>query len=201
MKKQLHGLLKCCSLNLMSVNEIKTKCMVIGSKGNGAINLTFNNNEIEQVPQYKCLGVIVRSLRKNNEDMFANIYPYLCDQGRKALFGILHRLRSITPIPPKVMFKLFNTIVKPILSYGCDVWGHNKNGTSMVDKVMLRFCRCILNVKATTSNIIVYGECGILPPSIYTAMCLLCAISIVFIICLMIVLSSKCIMSWLNCIR
>ena len=33
---------------------------------------------------------------------------------------------------------------------------------------------------------------------VYTAMCLLCAISIVFIICLMIVLSSKCIMSWLN---
>ena len=34
---------------------------------------------------------------------------------------------------------------------------------------------------------------------VYTAMCLLCAISIVFTICLMIVLSSKCIMSWLNC--
>ena len=63
MQKQLDGLLKFCPLSLMSVNEIKTKCMVVGSKGNGAINLTFNNNEIEQVPQYKCLGVIVRSIR------------------------------------------------------------------------------------------------------------------------------------------
>ena len=161
----------------MSVNEIKTKCMVVGSKGNGAINLTFNNNEIEQVPQYKCPGVIVRSIRKHNEDKFANNYPYLCDRGRKALFGILYRLRSITPIPPKVMYKLFNTIVKPILIYGNDVWGHNKNGTSMVDKVMLRFCRCIHNVKATTSNIMVYWECGILPPSIYCNVSAMCYIN------------------------
>ena len=161
----------------MSVNEIKTKCMVVGSKGNGAINLSFNNNEIEQVPQYKCLGVTVRSIHKNNEDMFANNYPYLCDQGRKALFGILHRLRSITPIPQKVMLKLFNTIVKPILIYGSDVWGHNKNGTSIVDKVMLRFYKCILNVKATTSNIMVYVECGILPPSIYCNVSAMCYIN------------------------
>ena len=47
MQKQLDGLLKFCSLNLMSGNEIKTKCMVIGSKGNGTINLAFNNNDIE----------------------------------------------------------------------------------------------------------------------------------------------------------
>ena len=127
-------------VNLRSVNEITTKCIVVGNKGNGAINLTFNDNEIEQLPQYERLGVIARSIRKYNKDMFVNNYPYLCDQGRKTLLGILQRLRSITPFPPKVMLKLFNTVVKPIFIYGSDVWGHNKNGTSMVDKVMLRFC-------------------------------------------------------------
>ena len=137
----------------MSVDEIKTKCIVVGCKGNGAINQTFNKSEIVQVTQYSCLDVIVRSARKNNEKMFANNYPYLCDQGRKAWFGILYRLQSVTPIPPKVMRKLFNTVVKPLLVYGSDVCGHNKNGTSMVYKVMLRFCRCVLNVKTTTSNI------------------------------------------------
>ena len=173
MQRQLDGL-KFCSLNLMSVNEIKTNCMAVGSKGENVMNLRFNSNEIEQVTQYKCLGVIVKLIRKDAEDMFANNYPYLCDQGRKALFGILHRLRSITPVPPKVMFILFNTVVKLILIYGSDVWGCNRNGTSMVDKVMLRVRRCVLNVKATTSNTMVYGECGMLPPSLYcnvSAMC------------------------------
>ena len=42
---------------------------------------------------------------------------------------------------------------------------------------MLRFCRCILNVKATTSNIMVYGECGILPPSIYCNVSAMCYIN------------------------
>ena len=106
-----------------------------------------------------------------------NGYPYLCEQGKKALVGILHRLRSIAPVPPKVMFKSFNTVVKPILIYGCNVWGCNRNRTSMVDKVMLRFCRCVLNVKATTSNIMVYGECGMLPPSIYCNVSAMCYIN------------------------
>ena len=36
---------------------------------------------------------------------------------------------------------------------------------------------CILNVKATTSNIMVYGECGILPPSIYCNVSAMCYIN------------------------
>ena len=129
----------------MSVNEIKTKSMVIGNKSKARINLTFNKNDIEQVNQYKCLGVIVRSISRNNEDIFAYDYPYLCDQGQDALFGVLHRLRSITPIPPKLQFKLFDAMIKPILIYGNDVLGHNKTGISMIDKVMLRFSRCVQN--------------------------------------------------------
>ena len=174
MQNQLDGLLKFCSLNLMSVNEIKTKSMVIGNKSEARVNLTFNKKDIEQVNQYKRLGVIVCSISRNNEDIFACNYPYLCDQGRKALFGVLHRLRSITPIPPRVQFKLFDAVIKPILIYGSDVWGHNKSGTSMIDKVMLRFSRCVLNVKATTSNVMVYGECGILPPSVHCTVSTMC---------------------------
>ena len=174
MQNQLDGLLKFCSLNLMSVNEIKTKSMVIGNKSKARINLTFDKKDIEQVNQYKCLGVIVRSISRNDEDIFAYHYPYLGDQGRKALFGVLHRLRSITPIPPRVQFKLFDAVIKPILMYGSDVWGHNKSGISMIDKVMLRFSRCVLNVKATTSNVMVYGECGVLPPSLYCTVSTMC---------------------------
>ena len=55
-----------------------------------------------------------------------------------------------------------------------DVWGHNKTGISMIDKVMLRFSGCVLNVKATTNNVMVYGECGILPPSVYCTVSTMC---------------------------
>ena len=73
--------------------------------------------------------------------------------------------RDIAPLPPKIMFKLFDSVIKPVLVYGSDVWGHRNAGLESIDKVMLRYYRRILNVKATTSNIIVHGECGMLPPN------------------------------------
>ena len=61
------------------------------------------------------------------------------------------------------MFHIFDAMIKPILVYGNDVWGTNKAAHLAVDKVFLHFARCILPVKATTSNAIVFGETGHLP--------------------------------------
>ena len=63
------------------------------------------------------------------------------------------------------MFHIFDTLIMTILTYGSDVWGHNKNAHNMLDKVFLCLIRCTLGVKCITSNIIVYGECGRVPPS------------------------------------
>ena len=172
LQHQLNGLFKFCSKNLLVVNAVKTKCMTIGDST--PLDLHFNGNKIEQVIQYKYLGNILKSINNCNADMFANTYPYLCDQGRKAIFSMLHKLREILPLPPKVMFKLFDSIIKPILIYGSDVWGHNKSGLDIVDKVMLRYCRRVLNVKAATSNLMVYRECGMLPPSIQCTISTMC---------------------------
>ena len=72
------------------------------------------------------------------------------------------------------MFKLFDSIIKPILIFGRDVWGHRKSGLDIVDRVMLRYCRRVLNVKATTSNLMVYRECGMLPPSVQCTIATMC---------------------------
>ena len=64
MQQQLDGLIEFCSLNLMGVNEIKTKCMAVSSKGDIVMSLIFNNNDIEQVSIFKCLCVIVKSICK-----------------------------------------------------------------------------------------------------------------------------------------
>ena len=53
--------------------------------------------------------------------------------------------------------------MRPILTYGSEVWGFCKSGLLDLDRVLLR---CICAVKATTSNFIVIGECGQFPPSI-----------------------------------
>jgi len=45
-----------------------------------------------------------------------------------------------------------------IISYGCEVWGFGKNNE--IERVHLKFCKIVLNVKSSTSNAGVYGELG-----------------------------------------
>jgi hypothetical protein len=40
---------------------------------------------------------------------------------------------------------LFDKIVKPILLYGCEIWGVGNN--DIVERVHLKFCKIILHVK------------------------------------------------------
>ena len=61
---------------------------------------------------------------------------------------------------------MYETLICPILVYGSDVWGSQPQGTLAVDKVFFWYMRCFLQVKSTTSNIIVVGESGQIPPSI-----------------------------------
>ena len=61
---------------------------------------------------------------------------------------------------------LFDSLIKPILTYGSEVWAVSEAGTSQVDKIFLKHIKYSLGVKSTTSTIMVLGECGQYPPSI-----------------------------------
>ena len=52
-------------------------------------------------------------------------------------------------------------MVKPILLYGCEIWGFGNN--DVLEKVHLKFCRMILNLKTSTPNNMIYGELGRYP--------------------------------------
>ncbi len=62
---------------------------------------------------------------------------------------------------PWTMCQLFDSFVSAILSYGCEVWGHTKS--KEMERIHLKFCKTILGVKRSTSNVGVYGELGRYP--------------------------------------
>jgi hypothetical protein len=64
----------------------------------------------------------------------------LMDQARKALYWLYRKLRNIS-IPIELQLKLFDTLILPIPTYGCEVWGY-KN-TKQLEKLHLQFCRNI----------------------------------------------------------
>ena len=57
-------------------------------------------------------------------------------------------------------------MVKPILLYGCEIWEFGNN--DVLEKVHLKFCKMILNLKTSTLNymIHVYSELGRYPVEI-----------------------------------
>ena len=131
----------------------------------GPISLTFDNNEVEIDTQYKYVGNIIKSITRYGSDIFSNNYEYLCNQSVKAQFGLKAKLKVIGDIQPTVMVHLFESLIKPILIYGSDVWGASKPARTAVDTIFLRYVKNFLGVKTTTSTHIVHGEVGCLPPS------------------------------------
>ena len=65
------------------------------------------------------------------------------------------------------MFYMFDVLIRPILTFGSDIWGFSKLAGSTLDKVFLNYNQCALHVKAITCNAIVNGECGNFPPSVH----------------------------------
>jgi hypothetical protein len=61
----------------------------------------------------------------------------------------------------KCQLNLFDKIVKPILLYGCEIWGLGKN--DIIERVHLKFCKLLLRLKVSTTNFKVYGELGRYP--------------------------------------
>ena len=146
----------------MIVNETKSQVMCFGKQTE--LNVYFHGKKIEQVSTYKYLGNIVKCISTKQQNIFSENYQYLCDQARKASFGVRGKTRTIGILPPPVMFYIFDSLIKSITTYGSDVWGACSSGVKSLDNVFLNQIRYVLQVKATTSNTIVYGECGRLPP-------------------------------------
>ena len=172
LQKQLNGLQKFCSQNKIIVNETKTKSMGVGMAGQ--FTVYYNRNVINQVEEYKYLGTIIRPIKRWNQDVFYKKYSFICDKSRKAIFGLQKKLKCVKALTPEIRFDIFDTMIRPIITYGSDVWGLCKSGLHDLDKLFLNYIRCVLCIKATTSNIIVYGECGKIPPSIYCHANVLC---------------------------
>ena len=119
LQKQLNGVMKFRSNNRMIVNESK------------------NGTRIDDVLEYRYLGVIVKSIQQVNQDVFHCSYQYLCDQSRKAIFGTQRTTKCIEPLTPAIYFHMFDSLVRPILTYGGEVWGTSKSGFTGIGPCLL----------------------------------------------------------------
>ena len=59
------------------------------------------------------------------------------------------------------IFRLFDSMVKPILCYGSEVWGTEYS--DVIESVHFNFCKNFLGINNSVNNAVAIGECGRLP--------------------------------------
>ena len=110
----------------MKINLQKTKVMVFR---NGGIlryyeKWYFDGIEIETVSSYKYMGLFITpkliwSFAKNT----------LASQARKSIISMLKLQNSVGYFEFSELFKLFETMIKPIILYGSEIWGFEVSNT------------------------------------------------------------------------
>ena len=123
----------------------------------------LSNNKLDIVQEYTYLGVKLSST--------GNFTTNQTQSKEKALhaFYNLTRIIDLKRLKPKHANKLFETLIVPILSYECEVWGAYLKQTfqnwekSPIEKVHLRFCKYYLGVNGKATNIACRAELGRFP--------------------------------------
>ena len=155
LQKGLNILQEYCLKWKLTVNTLKTKCLIFrkGRLPQREIIFYYNENELEIVKHFQFLGVVF-----STGGSFTEAQTTLSGQAQKAIFKLNKYLHNFVNIPVKHYLELFDKLVLPILCYGCEVWGFCK--ADKIEKVHLQFCKRLLKVKTSTPNDMIYGELG-----------------------------------------
>ena len=103
-------------------------------------NFNFNGKQLEQVNEYKYLGVIVNSIQSVTGNIFRNMIKYTTEKAHKACFGVTRKCNSVGPLTPDIGFYLFDTYVMPVLNFGSELW-FNVKETQKLESVQLGFLK------------------------------------------------------------
>ena len=116
----------------------------------------FNGVAIEIVSAYKYIGLFITPKL---------IWPYakhnLAAQARKSIISMLKLQSSVGYFEYPELFKLFDTMIKPILLYGSDIWGFEISDT--IENVQDNIYKKVFEFTQNTFHEIARGECGRYP--------------------------------------
>ena len=119
------------SINLMSLNTEKCKCMLLTNKrSSDHPPLLLNNQNLEQVKQYKYLGVTISSNLRWSPHI-----ERICKSAIKKL-GIIYRNFSHTSSSPHIILQLYLSLVRPSLEYASQVWDpHSSKDVKVLENI------------------------------------------------------------------
>ena len=160
LQKAIDALHDYCNKWQLTVNCDKTNVVIFSRRKVDAskYNFTYNGKNLEITSDFKYLGLRL----KHNGTCTLGVRE-LCKQASRAMFALISKCRKFD-LPVDLQLELFDSLVVPILTYNCEVWGHTN--IDPIEKLHLKFLKYVLRVKTSTCNSMVYGELGRYPLSV-----------------------------------
>ena len=157
--EEIHAHLDCLYTycDTWGVNTSKTKFMVFRKRGGllPSETWTYNSHPIEVVNDFNYLGCVFYYAGH-----FGLNIEHLIGKSLKALNLLLFKCQQFD-FKPKTLCQLFDAFLSPIINYYCERWGYTKS--KEIERIYLKFCKRILQVRINTCTAGVYGELGRFP--------------------------------------
>jgi hypothetical protein len=164
----LHALQDYCNAKKLTVNAKKTQVMIMrpgGGSGNGKLaageSFAYAGLPLEVASSTKYLGLTFSQLSKQHG--FASCADVLAKAGRQAMFAMRRRAWELGACLVEQQCMLFDVFVKPVLSYGCELWGVDvllRPDCSSVERVHRWFCRRVQGLPKQVTAAISLAELG-----------------------------------------
>ena len=163
---QLESLQAYCNAKKLTVNAAKTQVMIMRPGGGGGARLAkheaffYAGQQLEVVKAIKYLGLTFSQLSKAHG--FACCADELAKAGRRALFAMRRRAWELGAAAVQHQLQLFDIFVKPVLSYGCEVWGVDilDQPDSAPERMQRWLCRRLLGLPQGASSAVALAELG-----------------------------------------
>ena len=167
LQRQIEYLAQYCDTWGLTVNTKKTKVVVYGIVAPRSVgDFHYQGTSIERVPTFKYLGVHLHS-----SHAFCSAGAARALAGKEAVHILRRRMAQCgLHCHPTLAMSLFDVFVRPVMSYGVEVWGPqlvvaalSGKAPDACEKVHLGFLRQLLGVRDTCCALTVQAETGRLP--------------------------------------
>ena len=124
-----------CEDRGLTVNVEKIKVVVFGGKSMLKEPLSFKGASVEQVESFPYLG-----LEFHQNCSFKMAITQLLASARRATFALHSRCAALGIRDPRLKCHLFDSLVHPLLSYGCEIWSPYKELGEVLEKWHRKIC-------------------------------------------------------------
>ena len=155
LQAQLDILHAFCKDRGLEVNIAKTKVMVFEHRHTECDPFFYDGREISRVEAFKYLGIMFHETRG-----MSCAIEQLTASAQKALFAMYANCRRLHIMDPRLRCQLFDALVRPILTYACEIWMPiaGKAALEKLEQLHKGFLRSMLGLPSNVTSKLVYAE-------------------------------------------